>query len=136
MRVVADTNVIVSGLLNPYGIPAEILRLLLAGELIPVYDSRIISEYREVLYRPKFKFNIESINVLVKEIEEIGSLVLPVSIKSSLPDPDDNIFLEAAIAGDAKIIITGNKSHFPKKLFSGIHVFSPSELIDFYRRSK
>ena len=136
MRVVADTNVIVSGLLNPYGIPAEILRLLLAGELIPIYDARIISEYREVLYRPKFKFNIESINVLVKEIEVIGSLVLPVSIKSSLPDPDDNIFLEAAIAGDAKIIITGNKSHFPKKLCSGINVFSPSEFIDFYRRSK
>ena len=91
MRAVIDTNVIVSGLLNPYGIPAEILRLLLAGEIILIYDSRIISEYQEVLSRSKFQFIIENIKILVKEIEVTGSLVLPVSLKFSLPDPDDNM---------------------------------------------
>ena len=136
MRAVIDTNVIVSGLLNPYGIPAEILRLLLAGEIILIYDSRIISEYQEVLSRSKFQFIIENIKILVKEIEVTGSLVLPVSLKFSLPDPDDNMFLEAAIADEADCIITGNKSYFPKKLCSGIKVFSPSEFIVFYRRSR
>jgi len=136
MRVIIDTNVIVSGLLNPYGVPAEILRLLLTGELVPIFDSRIISEYQEVLNRPKFKFNAESVDILIKEIEMIGSLVLPIPLKSSLPDPDDDIFLEAAIADKADCIVTGNKSHFPKRLCSGIKVFSPSEFIRFYKQSK
>lgn len=136
MRVVIDTNVIVSGLLNPYGVPAEILRIIFTGELIPLYDSMIISEYFDVLNRPKFNFNPENIEIIIKEIEAIGSLVMPVSLKNTLPDPDDNVFLEVAIAGNAKCIITGNKNHFPKKLCLGISVFSPSEFLKFFKTGK
>lgn len=136
MRVVIDTNVIVSALLNPYGIPAEILRLVLSGGIVPVYDSRIINEYREVLSRPKFKFNMMNIDIIIKEIEVTGSLVLPATLKFSLPDPDDNIFLEAAIAAEAVCMITGNKTHFPGRLCSAIRVCSPSEFVRFYKRSK
>jgi putative PIN family toxin of toxin-antitoxin system len=134
MKVVVDTNVIVSGLLNPYGAPAEILRLILSEKLIPSYDSRMISEYFEVLNRSKFKFNVANIKILIKEIEIIGSLVIPIPLKSSLPDPDDNIFLEAAIAGHAEYLITGNKSHFSQKLCLGINVLSPSEFIEVYKK--
>ena len=51
MRVVLDTNVLVSGLLSPYGSPGEIVRRLAAGELTPCLEVRILVEYREVLLR-------------------------------------------------------------------------------------
>ena len=136
MKVVIDTNVIVSGLLNPYGHPAEIIRLLLTGSIKLFYDSRIISEYSEVLNRSKFKFAKENISIFVKEIEMTGILVITLPLKKSLPDPDDNMFLEVALAGNAECIITGNTNHYPEKLCSGIRVLSPTEFMAYYKQSK
>ncbi len=55
MKIVLDTNVLVSGLLTPFGPTGEIVRMVSAGELILAIDARILSEYQEVLHRPKFK---------------------------------------------------------------------------------
>ena len=57
MRIVLDTNVLVSGLLTPFGSSGEIVRMVFSGELILCIDARILSEYKEVLNRPKFKFD-------------------------------------------------------------------------------
>jgi putative PIN family toxin of toxin-antitoxin system len=136
VKVVIDTNVIVSGLLNPYGHPAEIIRLLLTGSLKLFYDSRIISEYSEVLNRPKFKFDNKNVSIFIKEVEMAGTLVSTLPLKKSLPDPDDNMFLEAALAGNAECIVTGNTNHYPKKLCSGIRVLSPTEFMSYYQQNK
>ncbi len=56
MKIVLDTNVLVSGLLTPYGAAAEIVRLIASGVLSVCYDTRILLEYQEVLARPKFQF--------------------------------------------------------------------------------
>ena len=56
MRVVLDTNVVVSGLLQALGPSGQIVRLVAEGELQVCYDVRILAEYREVLLRPKFRF--------------------------------------------------------------------------------
>ena len=61
MKIVLDTNVIVSGLLTPFWSSGQIIRMVSAGILILQYDSRILLEYREVLYRPKFQFDKEYI---------------------------------------------------------------------------
>ncbi|WP_083780258.1 PIN domain-containing protein [Kyrpidia tusciae] len=53
--VVLDTNVLVSGFVNPYGAPAVILRLAVRGQIRLVYDVRIFAEYTEVLLRPTFR---------------------------------------------------------------------------------
>jgi uncharacterized protein len=57
MRVVIDTNVIVSGILNPHGSPGRIVNVLLSEASTALYDDRILSEYREVLLRPAFGFS-------------------------------------------------------------------------------
>lgn len=134
MRVVIDTNVIVSALLNPYGNPAEIIKLILTGNINIYYDSRIITEYSEVLNRPKFKLNKKYTSTFIKEIETAGSLVIGLPLLKSLPDPDDNMFLEVAIASNADCIITGNLNHYPEKLCSGIRVLSPAEFINNYKK--
>ena len=111
MKIVLDTNVLVSGLLTPFGPSGEIVRMVSAGELILYIDARILSEYREVLHRPKFKFNKDLINILLDFIKLHGQFISSLPLKSRLPDPDDEPFLEVAIAGKVRSLITGNIIH-------------------------
>jgi putative PIN family toxin of toxin-antitoxin system len=133
MKVVIDTNVIVSGLLSSYGNSAQILQLLISGKIDICYDTRILVEYYEVLNRPKFKFNKEYISILIKEIKLIGRPSPCSPLIQSLPDPDDDMFLEVALACTADCIITGNMNHFSKKLCVGVKVFTPAAFISYFR---
>jgi putative PIN family toxin of toxin-antitoxin system len=132
MKVVIDTNIIVSGLITPFGHSAEILRLLAAGKILICLDARILVEYFEVLKRPKFNFNKDDISILLKEIELTGEFSTSIPIKKSLPDPNDNMFLEVALPGNAECIITGNSNHFPAKLCSDVKIFSPAKFINYF----
>ena len=136
MKIVLDTNVLVSGLLTPFGSSGELVRMISAGKLILQYDSRILLEYQEVLYRPKFQFNREDIDLLFDYISKNGQIVSTSPLKKRLPDPDDEPFLEVAIGGKAECLVTGNKVHYPRQFREGIKVLSPSEFINFYRKRK
>lgn len=136
MKIVLDTNVLVSGLLTPFGSSGEIVRMVFSEELILFIDARILSEYKEVLHRPKFKFDRDKIDLLIDFIKQYGRLVSGTPLKTPLPDPDDDPFLEAAIAGNVDVLITGNKVHYPPDLREGIDILSPSEFIDLFRKLK
>lgn len=129
-----DTNVLVSGLLTPFGPSGEIIRMVSAGNLVLQYDSRILLECHEVLYRPTFKFNKEHIDNLLDFVKYYGQLVSTAPLKHRLPDADDEPFLEVAIAGKARCLVTGNMAHFPHTSRHRIKILSPSEFIDFYRK--
>jgi len=134
MKIVLDTNVLVSGLLTPFGSSGEIVRMVSAGILILQYDSRILSEYQEVLYRPKFQFDKEHIDTFLAYVKQNGQIIPAAPLKKRLPDPDDEPFLEIAIYGRTACLVTGNKAHFPRQSLQGIKILSPSEFIDFYRK--
>lgn len=136
MNIVLDTNVLVAGLLSPFGACGEVVRMVSSGELTLSLDARIISEYREVLKRPKFKFNEDNTAALLEYIEFCGKIVAPIPLDNSLPDSDDEPFLEVAITGGVACIITGNQNHFPSDLCHGIKVFSPREFLTFYKNVK
>ena len=136
MRIVLDTNVLVSGLLTPFGSSGEIVRMVFSGELILCIDARILSEYKEVLNRPKFKFDKDKIATLIDFIMQYGQVVSSSPLKRPPSDPDDEPFLEVAVAGNAKTLITGNKVHYPDASQEGIEVLSPSEFIDLIRKIK
>ena len=133
MKVVIDTNVIVSGLLSPFGHSAEVLRLLSAGRIVICFDTRILLEYQTVLMRPRFGFSEHHIRILMQDIECIGITADAVPLKTSLPDPDDDKFLEVASAAEAECIITGNRRHFPKKVCGKMKIFTPAEFREYYR---
>jgi putative PIN family toxin of toxin-antitoxin system len=133
MNIVLDTNVFVSGLLTPFGPSGEIVRMVFAGELTLCIDARIMSEYREVLYRPKFKFDKDHISLLLDFIELYGHVVSGLPLKKRLPDQDDEPFLEVAIAGNVRPLITGNTAHFPLSAREGIEIYSPSEFLEYFR---
>ena len=130
MIIVLDTNVIVSGILRPYSKAASILRLVATGAITLAYDLRIFSEYRDVLNRPKFTFAKEDIDAFIDQVEKEGVLVSVMPLKFRLPDPEDESFLEVALAGKAIAIVTGNKRHFPKKECEGTRILSPAEFLE------
>ena len=130
MIIVLDTNVIVSGILRPYSKAASILRLVATGAITLAYDLRIFSEYRDVLNRPKFTFAKEDIDAFLDQVEKEGVVVSVMPLKFRLPDPEDESFLEVALAGKAKAIVTGNKRHFPKKEYEGTKILSPAEFLE------
>ena len=132
MTIVLDTNVLVSGTLNPFGKPATILRLVVEGRVRLAHDVRIITEYNKVLRRPKFPFTEEQISALVQQIKQEGVLVSALPLTTNLPDADDEMFLEVALSSQAKAIITGNKKHFPKHSCGHMDILSPAEFLDLF----
>jgi putative PIN family toxin of toxin-antitoxin system len=129
MRVVIDTNVLVSGLLAPYGPAGEIVRMVSAGHLSLCYDARILAEYAEVLLRPKFPFEPYLIDALLAQVREAGTVVAAAPLPFHLPDPDDEMFLQVALAGGAAFLITGNLRHYPVARRQDLPVATPAEFI-------
>jgi putative PIN family toxin of toxin-antitoxin system len=136
MKIVLDTNVLVVGLLSPFGPCAEIVRMVSSGELTLCVDALILAEYSEVLYRSKFGFDKDKVAAVLDHIEHRGHTVASSPLHHSLPDPDDEPFLKVAIAGKAVCLVTGNASHFPAKLRQGRKVPSPSGFLTFYKKQQ
>jgi len=135
VRVVIDTNVMVSGVLNPHGSPGRILNALLAGTITVLHDDRILSEYREVLLRPAFGFRRSDVDVLLDFVETEGEHVSAESLALVLPDPDDLPFLEVATTGGADALITGNIKHFKARRGQhGVLVTTPADFLRRYRK--
>jgi putative PIN family toxin of toxin-antitoxin system len=128
MRIVLDTNVIVSGLINPRGMPAKILNLLVNGKIIVLYDNRILEEYSEVLQRKKFNFKKDWIEPFMDYIKNEGEYITADPVNDKFQDEDDKMFYEVAKTGKAEYIVTGNKQHFPRAKM----VKNPKEFIEIY----
>ena len=128
-RVVLDTNVVVSALLNSFGAPGRVLDLVLAGELTAAYDDRVLAEWREVLRREEFGFATRDVEALLGFVEAEGLGVNPKPLGAELPDPDDVPFLEVAYAAEATLI-TGNTKHYPDEARQGVAVLEPAAFLD------
>ena len=86
MRLVLDTNVIVSGVLTPMGPPGQLLDVILAGEASLVLVPQIAVEYREVLLRPRFHLGVEQVHRLVDTLEDIAMHVAAAPWPIALED--------------------------------------------------
>lgn len=129
IRLVLDTNVVVSGVLSPYGPCAALLASVLNDQAILFLDARIFAEYREVLARPKFALPQGAVHALLQGLHDLSTWVLPPSLPpDQLPDPDDLPFLELALASEA-ILVTGNLRHFPAKSRCGAEVLDPAQAL-------
>ena len=115
IRVVLDTNIIVSAYLNEDGLPFSILKLALAG-IVRLYVSHpILTEYEELLQRKSYPLDKRHARLLLKNIRASSSIVKTAGNLFETSDPDDNIFLECAQAAKADYLITGNTDHFPRE---------------------
>ena len=126
---VIDTNVVVSALLSidSNSNPAIVLRAVLQGRIIPVFNEEILDEYTDVLLRNKFHFDKSNINIIISHIKRIGLKAERVKILDEIfPDTKDIVFYEVAMSKDDTYLVTGNTKHFPKKPF----VVTPAEMVE------
>lgn len=131
---VIDTNVLVSALLssNEDAATVQVLRRQLAGEILPLYSSPILSEYREVLRRKKIGFSPDVVDTMLSAIEKFGLLVEPTPSGETLPDMKDLPFYEVVLEkqDDHAYLVTGNLKHFPRKPF----IVTARQLLDILDR--
>ncbi len=129
MRLVFDTNVLVSVLLTPRGTSDRAFRTAVAAGATLLYDGRMLKEYGGVLSRPKFRAAIapSMIEQLLSSFITSGEKIDALAADLDLPDPDDIPFLEVALTGRADALVTGNARHFHPS--HGITIVSPSGLL-------
>ncbi|MBN1458676.1 MAG: putative toxin-antitoxin system toxin component, PIN family [Armatimonadetes bacterium] len=133
MRIVLDTDVLVSGLLSPFGPPGEIVRMVSADAIRLCVDARLLAEYEQVLLRPRFGFDPNAVATLVDYIDATSHKAASVPLGTRLPDPDDEAFLEVAIACGAEYLVTGNLVLFPLGASAGVAIVSPVAFVEAYR---
>ena len=129
MRVVLDTNVLVSALLTPFGPSAKVLDVVLAGETVLLYDDRIMTEYEQVLSRKKFNFNKHFVHEVLDYLLASGERVNAGAFNGKIIDVFDLPFIEVARSAKADAVVTGNKKHFSQK-DCGCLVLSPAQFIN------
>lgn len=124
---VIDTNVIVSALLAKHidSAPVQVIDQVFDRVIVPMFNDEILSEYKEVLKRPKFMFSEDSVNDMLGAIIEAGIASERAESTEAFPDPKDIVFYEVAISRDDSYLITGNTKHFPAKL----KVVTPSQMM-------
>ena len=127
MRAFIDTNILVSALLSPGGVSAQLITAIRNRILIPVISQSILAEYAEVLNRPRFGFASDRVASLLEDMKGLALFMKPQPVSlQDLPDPDDAPFIAAALAAGCAII-TGNSKHFPPE--TGVKTFSPAEAL-------
>ena len=128
IRVVLDTNVVVSAALVAEGLPAAIFDLAMNKKILMIISADILAEYEKVLHYPRLKLDPAHINAFLSNIRKMGVLVKPGSTLTISRDESDNRFYECADAAKANFLITGNTHHFPVH-HKGTKVVTPREFI-------
>ncbi len=117
-------------MLNPAGVPAQILLLSLEGKALQMcMSAEVYAEYDEVLRRPRFGWNSREIEDALRSVRERGLWVKPIAVVRACTDPEDDLFLECALAAQAEYVVTGNLRHFPER-WGDTRVVTARHLVD------
>jgi len=135
MRVVVDTNVLVSALLG--GVSRAIVDEWKARKFNIVVSEAIAHEYLDVINRPKFKISAEEIAATTDYLFKTAEFVTPVEgIDVIKTDPSDNKFLEAALSGKTDYIVSGDSHLLDLKAFRGIPIITAQKFIELLKKQK
>ncbi len=125
---VLDTNVLVSAVISSSGYPYDILRLIQSGNVIPIYDERMLNEYKEVFHYDKLKISEETFQQTFTLILKSGLLIQDVeTTKAQLLDQSDIPFFEVKESSEEfdSVLVTGNLKHYPEQR----DIITPKEFI-------
>lgn len=131
MRIVLDTNVLISALAFPGSKPDQILRRVRRGEMDLFISPFILSELERVL-REKFRLGKKEARARVRVIRSIAHLVQPIErITVVTANDDDNRILECALAAQAKFLVTGDQAHLiPLGSYQDTKIVTPAHFLD------
>jgi putative PIN family toxin of toxin-antitoxin system len=128
LKVVLDTNVIVSGLNFPTSNPAKILRLVASGEVTNLTSGHILNETKRILV-DKFFWTREEVEAAEVWLKTFCKSVNPKTHISVIVDDPDNRILECAVEGQADLIISGDHHLTDLKNYQGIKIVAPSTFL-------
>ena len=135
MKVVLDTNVVISALLHPARSCGQILNQILDGHIVWLITLPVLSEYKEVCLRPELSISDVHREWLLEAWANLPLLSTPPyncsSVKCS--DIEDQKFLDAAIYYQASLLITGNIKHYPKKNVMGVRIIKANKWKESFR---
>jgi len=129
IRVVIDTNIVVSAMLKSGSLPEAVLSLATGRIVLLCASEAILAEYQEVLNRPRLGISSKKIATALTRIREVSLVVRPSQRVNACSDPDDNIFLECAQSARADYLVTGNTAHFPQ-VWARTKVATPREFLE------
>lgn len=133
-RVVLDTNIVISSVLG--GALVLVLEKWDEKKFTVVVTTDVVSEYFEVLNRPKFNLKQETIDKITRYIYQFSEFVVPEEqIRFIEDDPKDDKFLEAAIAGNVDFIVSGDNHLLALKEFRSIPILSGRDFLDWLQNS-
>lgn len=129
MRVVLDTNIIVSRYLTPLGPAGEILRQWRDDRFELLVSEATLEELRDVLQRPAIRgrqrLTLKEIDEIIEGFLTAATVVYPTDAIQVAADPDDDKFLECAVAGGAEVIVSRDPHLLDLKEYRGIRILSP-----------
>ncbi len=129
LKVVLDTNVFVSAVLGR-GPSSILLERWKAGKFTLLFSPLIFDEYFEVIAHPKFDQQEQDIRALAELLAERAVALTPqIKVDVCKEDPDDNKFLECAIARAADFIVSGDQHLLRLKEYQGIKIVTIAEFL-------
>jgi hypothetical protein len=139
LRAVLDTNVIVSALIRPQGTPGQVLARLVDGDFVLVLSSALVDELRHTLRKPRVRAYVDvSDEELGGRIAQLETLADPVGgnleIDVEVRDPDDRMFLVAAVEARADCVVTGDADLLTLGEHDGIAIVTPRTFLDLLER--
>ena len=130
IRVVLDTNILISALLSPQGPPMQVLLMvILQSDTQLCVSGDVYAEYEEVIRRPPLNRTESEIAATLRAVRENGLWVIPTEKVRACLEPDDDIFLECAQAAAAKFLVTGNVKDFPAT-WSGTKIVTARQFLE------
>ena len=139
LRIILDTNVLVSGLISFSSFPAQILDHIADDRFIVHLSNEILDEYKTVINRDKFRKYDNFFTYgrfIIEYLEQNAGFFAPHQKVDLIKDPDDNKFLELALEAKSNCLITGNTDDFRIDEFHDTKIVSPKEFIDIYNETK
>lgn len=127
MRVVIDCNIVVAAARIDGACRRTLIIAIRDHEII--ISEPIIDEYRDVGARQKHRGYRALMLTLIDLLEVVSIPVEPAAIDFERQDPDDNVYLATALAGEAAALITGKLKHFPERSYRKIAILTPSEFL-------
>lgn len=130
MRVVLDTNILVSAFVFPGGVPESVYRLALEGRISVVTSPALLAELGRVL-ADKFDWESDRVTEAVELVARLAEVVRPeVAIREISADPSDDRVLEAAAAGGVEVIVSGDRHLLDLRTWLGIDVVRAKDLLE------